>query len=190
LLAAVRLDLNQLMNCSGDRSTQNALLESMDQRLMEAISSLRRLAFNLRPRVLDEDGLFYALQGLRQDFANQHSIRCDLLAREEDLHLDDAASTAVFRVIQEALTNIARHARASRVMIRLARQSERLVVAVEDDGCGISATHVKRQGAMGLLGMRERIEALGGEFAVVPAFPRGTRCDISLPLEQVSSHNL
>ncbi len=97
------------------------LISGMESNLLTAIASLRRIATNLRPRALDEGGLYFALQGLRDEFIERHGIACSCLADEAELRLDDAASTAIFRIVQEALTNIARHAGASSVTVYLYR---------------------------------------------------------------------
>ncbi|MET0982163.1 MAG: histidine kinase, partial [Telluria sp.] len=121
LLASLRMDLTLLSEACGSSPEALHLIKGMDGNLLTAITSLRRIATNLRPRALDEGGLYFALQGLRDDFVERHGIACALFADEAELRLDDAASTAVFRIVQEALTTVARHAQATSVTMNLYR---------------------------------------------------------------------
>ena len=143
------------------------LLHGMDSLLVTAISSLRRIAGNLRPRALDEGGLYFALQKLRHDFLLRHAVHFELMADEGDLVLDDALSTAIYRIMQEALTNIARHAGASRITIALHRIDSTLSITVQDDGKGITDRDLEKAASLGLLGMRERVWGLKDRKSVV-----------------------
>lgn len=147
---------------------------------MSAITSLRRIASNLRPRALDEGGLYYALESLCHDFVNRYGIACQMQANEEELILDDAYTTAIFRIVQEALTNISRHAEASKVLLSVQRQQHELQIEIQDDGRGIAEQDMDKAMAFGLLGMRERVRALHGEITILS--DNGTRISIRLPL--------
>jgi signal transduction histidine kinase len=109
-----------------------------------------------------------------------------LYADEAELRLDDAASTAIFRIVQEALTNIARHAGASHVTMNLYRVDNHLLVTIRDDGRGIQPADMEKAESLGLIGMRERVWAMGGEITVAGDDPPGTRIDIMLPLPQAA----
>ena len=181
LLATLRMDLALLQQHeAGANGTR--LIKGMEQNLLTAITSLRRIATNLRPRSLDEGGLFFALQGLRDDFVERYSIACTLYADEAELRLDDTASTAIFRIVQEALTNIARHAEAGNVTITLYRINGEVLLTVRDDGRGIAATDMEKAQSLGLVGMRERVWAMDGDITISSDEPPGTRIDIVLPL--------
>jgi PAS domain S-box-containing protein len=182
LLASLRMDLTLLQNASDNSADKLRLMKGMEDNLLTAIASLRRIATNLRPRSLDEGGLFFALQGLRDDFVERHGIPCALFADESELRLDDTASTAIFRIVQEALTNIARHAQASNVTMNLYRLNGDLLITIRDDGRGISAQDMEKAESLGLIGMRERVWALNGEITISSDEPPGTRIDIVLPL--------
>jgi PAS domain S-box-containing protein len=181
LLASLRMDLALLQQHATDAPSAR-LIKGMEQNLLTAINSLRRIATNLRPRALDEGGLFFALKGLRDDFVERYGIACMLYADEGELVLDDAASTAIFRIVQEALTNIARHAGASNVTITLYRINGELLLTVRDDGRGIAAGDMEKAQSLGLVGMRERVWAMDGEITISSDEPPGTRIDIVLPL--------
>jgi signal transduction histidine kinase len=180
LLATLRLDLTLLQQQPMPNDASRQLLASMDQLLLTAITSLRRIASNLRPRALDEGGLYFALESLRQEFVARHGIVCTLEANEEELVLNDAYSTAIFRIVQEALTNIARHANAGRVELVLHRLDHMLRLTIQDDGRGIAEQDMDKSLSFGLVGMRERVWAIHGEIAIIS--DGGTRIDIRLPL--------
>ncbi|MFA6069296.1 MAG: PAS domain-containing sensor histidine kinase, partial [Janthinobacterium sp.] len=184
LLATLRGDLTLVRQHSDTTGALQALLQSMDGLLVTAITSLRRIASNLRPRALDEGGLYFALQKLRHDFLLRRAIHFDLLADEADLVLDDARSTAIYRIVQEALTNIARHAEASHITIALHRIDSSLAITIQDDGHGIAEHDLEKAAALGLLGMRERVWGLNGSIHIgTDNELGGTRIDISLPMQ-------
>jgi PAS domain S-box-containing protein len=184
LLASLRMDLALLQQAEGNSAHSLRLMRGMEANLATAIASLRRIATNLRPRALDDGGLYFALQGLRDDFTKRYNIACNLYADEAELQLDDAASTAVFRIIQEALTNIARHADARNVTLNLYRLNGELLVTIRDDGRGIRPADMEKAGSLGLVGMRERVWGMQGEIVVASDDPPGTRIDIVLPIRQ------
>ena len=101
LLATLRVDMSLLMQQPVADKFTRELLAGMDGRLLSAITSLRRIASNLRPRALDEGGLYFALQSLRHEFEERHGVACALVAREDELVLNDRYSTAIFRIVQE-----------------------------------------------------------------------------------------
>lgn len=182
LLASLRMDLTLLQKEPEAGAAGRRLMQGMEDNLLTAIHSLRRIATNLRPRALDEGGLYFALQGLRDEFVERHGIACSLFADEAELRLDDAASTAIFRIVQEALTNIARHAGAASVTMYLYRIDSQLLVSIRDDGRGIQAADFDKAQSLGLIGMRERVWGMHGEISVSADEPPGTRIDIVLPL--------
>ena len=184
LLASLRMDLTLLSRIDHLPEASVHLIGGMETNLLTAITSLRRIATNLRPRALDEGGLYFALQGLRDEFVERHGIACTLLADETELRLDDAASTAVFRIVQEALTNIARHAGATSVVLNLYRLNNELLVTIRDDGRGIRAEDMDKAESLGLVGMRERVWGMHGEISIGSDEPPGTRIDIVLPMAE------
>lgn len=179
LLATLRVDLALLQRQVREPGARK-LLDGMDDLVMAAITSLRRIASNLRPRALDEGGLYFALESLRQEFVSHYGIACRLHANEEELILDDAYSTAIYRIVQEALTNITRHAQASRVDLSLRRVDDLLDISIQDDGHGIAAQDMDKASSYGLIGMRERVWALHGDISILN--DGGTRIMVRLPL--------
>ena len=186
LLAALRMDLSLLQRDSLLTEKTQKTVRSMDQLILTSITTLRRIASDLRPRALDEGGLYYALKTLQKDFKNRHKIDCELIADEEQLTLDDAHSTAIFRVIQESLTNVTRHAVASVVQIEFQRDASSIRFSIRDNGRGIDEDDMKKTRSFGLVGMRERIKAMHGEFSVTSTPGEGTLLEINLPLSTSS----
>ena len=188
LLATLRVDLTLARQHADMTPPLLSMLLQMDSLLVTAISSLRRIASNLRPRALDEGGLYFALQSLRHDFLLRQAVHFELMADEGDLVLDDERSTAIYRIVQEALTNIARHAEASHITIALHRIDSMLSITIQDDGKGITDRDLEKAASLGLLGMRERVWGLNGSIQIgADSELGGTRIDIMLPMHAPAS---
>jgi PAS domain S-box-containing protein len=153
-----------------------------------AIQTVRRIATELRPAVLDHFGLCAAVEWLAGDMAKKGGMRhtCTLPA---EFKPSQELSTTVFRIVQEALTNVVRHSGASRVDVRMEVSPSALVVSVTDNGRGLPSESLKRPISLGLLGMRERAAALGGHVEILPNNPSGTTMQALFPLTLVSAGN-
>jgi signal transduction histidine kinase len=136
----------------------------------------------LRPGVLDDLGVVAAIEWQAHDFQKRSGIRCRFQSNVEDIDLDPGRSTALFRIFQETLTNIARHAEATAVNIKLTRKDAELILEVRDNGRGISAGELSGTGSLGLLGMRERAHSLGGEVQIEGRQGKGTTVIARIPL--------
>lgn len=156
------------------------MIEEMHSHVDSATKVVRRIASNLRPAALDL-GLLPALEWLAEDFSRRWKIGCKLDGSKVKIVLDDLHSTAVFRVVQESLTNVARHANAQAVVIALHQNKQQLRVIVKDNGRGFDATAVSNGAGFGLFGMRERLLALGGTLQIESAPGMGTAVTIELP---------
>jgi PAS domain S-box-containing protein len=159
-----------------------ARLQSMLGRLDSMIGTVRRIATELRPGALDDLGLCDAIEDHVHAFQVRSGIAVELAPFELDVDVDKARATAVFRILQELLTNVARHAGATRVRVSLRVERDTLMLRVEDDGLGITKEQVTSTSSLGLLGIRERALAFGGECRVDGAPKRGTCVDIRIPL--------
>lgn len=157
-------------------------LSSMTAMIDETIDVVRRISAELRPGVLDDLGLLAAIEWQAHESERRLGVRCTVTSSLSDEKLDRAVSTAVFRIFQEAMTNVARHAGASDVAVSLERVGDELRLDVIDDGRGITPEEALRPASLGLLGIRERARRLGGVAHVGPASPRGTRVTLRLPL--------
>ena len=182
LLAALRIDLSLLQKQAGQPEASTIQLDNMDAILTSAIAALRRIATEVRPRALDEGGLYFALQSLRNDFIAQHGIDCELIAQEVDLILNEQLSTAVFRIVQEALTNVYRHANARWVHISLERQTDVLLIRIRDDGRGIGEGDFRTRLRSGLKEMTERIRTLRGKISFCNQPTGGLQIEVWLPV--------
>lgn len=159
-----------------------AQLTSMINMIDSAIQQVRKIAAELRPRVLDDLGLVPAIEWQVQEFQARTGIRCRLFTNTEEIHLDQELATAVFRILQESLTNIARHAYATRAEITLNVAPDRLLLEVRDDGVGISNDVIGSPSSLGLLGMKERATLLGGSLTVKGEHKQGTTVTVEIPL--------
>jgi signal transduction histidine kinase len=185
-LTALKMDIAWIARraSSGAEST-GALLEklgAMSDLTDGVIRQIRRISAELRPGVLDDLGLIAAIEWQAQDFQRRTGTPCSVRANASEVAMGRDASTAVFRVFQEALTNVTRHAQAERVDVRVEVTSDALALEVFDDGIGIAPEAVRSPKSLGLLGMRERTRRLGGSVSVCGADPRGTRVALRVPL--------
>ena len=171
---------------NGD-DTLAARLSRMEGMLRNTIAGTRRIAADLRPLMLDDLGLVPSLEWLAESFSQSSGVACTLAVGEGDLALPKAHASAVFRIVQESLTNVARHARATRAEITLARDRDDLVVAVSDDGTGFSPSAPRKPNSFGLFGLRERASLMGGEATITSAPGQGTRVEVRLPLEAAAT---
>lgn len=163
---------------------RTAYLETLIDQTFDAA---HRIAANLRPATL-ELGIVAALRQQCQEFGRTTGIACRFSAPAGPLTLDADAAIAVFRIAQEALTNVAKHARATHVRMRLARRADSLVLTLTDDGCGYAPK--PRKGGVpgfGILGMSERAAAFGGHLEIDAATPRGTRVSLYIPLDAAAT---
>ncbi|MEO5693988.1 MAG: sensor histidine kinase [Usitatibacter sp.] len=144
------------------------------------ISSVRRIASGLRPEVLDEIGLSAAIEWHGREFSRRTGIRCNVEIAQGFADPDKERSTALFRIFQELLTNVARHADATRVMVRMS-DGDALRLKVEDNGRGIQQQQFEEARSLGFLGLRERVQAFGGSIDVRGQEGKGTTVAISIP---------
>lgn len=161
------------------RKKTKALTEHIDA----TIETVRRISSELRPSVLDHFGLAVALEWQANDFQKRTGIPCVVHTNLADRLLDQALSTALFRIFQETLTNVIRHAGATRVNVSLREDHSRVTLEVRDNGRGITKQEISNSKSLGLLGMRERAALLGGTFNITRV-PRGsgTQVTVDIPL--------
>jgi PAS domain S-box-containing protein len=183
-LTALKMDLFSLQN-TVPAPLRDPLLVKTDEmaKLIDAmVDKVRTLATELRPAVLDSLGLSAAVEWAVRQFARRTRIECALDLPAEPLRLDADRSTDLFRILQEALTNVARHAHASRVDVHLRATPREVVLEVHDNGCGITESQTENVRSFGLLGMRERALPWGGELGVRMAPQGGTSVIACIPL--------
>src|SRR5665213_895789 len=147
----------------------------------QSVIDLQRIAADLRPMILDELGLVSAVQWLTQNFTERSDLTIELSFDREDVTYASDVSTAAFRIVQEALTNIVRHSRATLATLAVRHADGALQLEISDNGQGIDLTQSKRK-QLGLLGMRERAHMLGGSMEMESVRGQGTRIHVRLPL--------
>jgi PAS domain S-box-containing protein len=183
LLTALKMDLSSLKeHLAGDELRGKA--EEMGRLLDQTVAATRRISADLRPLMLDDLGLADAAGWLVEDFCKRSGIDCHMeTAGVEALgEVSKSVATAVYRAIQESLTNIARHSGAKSAWVLLAVQEQSILVEVEDDGRGIAPADISKSRSLGLKGMRERITYLGGSLEITRAPRGGTRLRVRVPL--------
>ncbi len=179
-LTALRIDLNWLRGKCGGAGPQVGERLGASLGLVErTVDAVRRISEDLRPRMLDDLGLAAAVEHHVARFSERTGIAVDLAMNREEFDLDGRTATAIFRVVQEALTNIARHAGAHRATVRIDESDAIIRLVIEDDGRGLEQNAGRK--TFGLLGMRERIKMLGGELEIDGASGRGTRIEARIP---------
>jgi signal transduction histidine kinase len=155
---------------------------SLSAHIDSTIQTVRRISTELRPGILDHLGLVAALEWQANEFQTRTGIRCDVRTKLLDPALDPEIATAFFRIFQETLTNVIRHAGATHVTVHLKEAPGRIILEVKDNGRGISTEEVSNPQSMGLLGMKERAALLGGDFKIGRVRGgTGTKVAVSIP---------
>ena len=184
-LLALKIEAEILANRTRDRHARLHERAAATVRQIDlTIRSVRQIINDLRPNVLDL-GLNAAVDWQVTDFARRTGIECELVEDETEHHLDDHCATAFFRILQESLNNVARHARASKVRIDLHQHADMLTMTIRDNGIGIQPGSRNRNGSFGLVGIEERVNILGGSFSISSGPDTGTTIVVTIP---VSGH--
>ena len=183
-LTALKIDVVWMKQNLGAPAAELAgKLTEMQLLLDGTVSATRRISADLRPLVLDDLGLAAAAEWLVQNFTTRTGVPCEL-AMARELELREPYATTVFRVLQESLTNIAKHASATQVEVSLQREGGEVVLDVSDNGAGFSTAAPRKPASFGLMGVRERAALLGGEVSIDSAPGRGTRVQLRLNVKE------
>lgn len=164
---------------------QKPLLEkarSMGDLIDATIRTVQRLSGELRPGLLDDLGLAAAIEWQAEEFQKRTGLPCAVRVELQNAALSREHTTAIFRIFQETLTNVLRHARATRVSVRLQTRGNQLTLEVDDNGRGITEEEIRRTNAFGLIGMHERVLAMKGQMAINGRLGRGTTVTVTVPL--------
>jgi signal transduction histidine kinase len=167
---------------SGGLAEQAAKVHEIELAATRTIRAVRRIATDLRPGILDELGIEAAIKWMAKNFQNRTGISCKVVVPRVDRILDPTRSTAIFRIVQEALTNIMRHAAASQVNVRMEKKDNALVLEVRDNGIGIKDDRIFDSKSLGLIGIRERVLLLEGEVLISGKPGEGTVVRVTLPV--------
>lgn len=190
-LTAVKLDLSSLRRrlASGGLVELSENVRENERTISRILLSVRRIATDLRPGVLDELGVAAAIDWMAKDFQKRTGVNCNVTVRRVGRISDNALATSIFRIAQESLTNIMRHAVATKVNVILEKKENTLVLEVTDDGVGIPDQRIVDTNSLGLAGIRERVLLLGGEAVISGKPGKGTRVRVTLPLGEWAGGN-
>jgi signal transduction histidine kinase len=181
-LTGLKMDLAWLeRRLPEDQTVLREKTQAMARLIDTTTQSVRQLSTALRPGLLDDLGLLAALDWLARDFQSRTGIHCECVSALEEDPVGREPATHLFRIVQEALTNIARHANATAVTIRLAEDAGWVVLVVQDDGKGITEQEMTSARGLGLVGIRERALLLGGEVIFTGVPGRGTTVTVKVP---------
>ena len=187
-LTALKMDLSWLKNrLPAGEKPLHAKARQMEKLADATIESVRRISQELRPGLLDDLGLAAAIEWQAADFQNRSGIVCKAQLEADDLDLDRDLATVLFRIFQETLTNIARHAVASKVNVRLERKEGRIILTVRDNGRGITKKQIDDGRSFGIIGMRERAHLFGGDLQITGRREAGTTVTVGIPLSGPSA---
>ncbi len=192
-LTALKMGIAALevqLAASNARPAALAATTGLQRQIDVMMASLRRLASDLRPPMLDDLGLAAALEWLVDDFTHRYDFETVVEASLDETSFTPSASTTIYRIVQEALTNVAKHAEARHVLIAISTSADTCTVRIEDDGRGTELDYKRRPRAFGLLGMRERARQLGGFVQIASTPGAGFAIAVHLPLSaiQADSH--
>jgi signal transduction histidine kinase len=178
-LTAIKFDVLRLPKRQAQAESAGSALEAIAKTIDSTIETVQRISSDLRPGVLDL-GLGPAIEWQAAEFQRRTQIQCELMVQDLGL-LHPKSSTTMFRILQETLTNVARHSGAKRVDVTLEDGEDRVTLTVADDGIGIEAEHLDSDHSLGIVGMRERVTLLGGELAIFRRPDGGTAVRASIP---------
>jgi len=183
-LTALKLDLSSLekMFSSGRLDNPSGKVRAMERDVGRIIRTVRKISTDLRPGVLDEFGLADAIEWQAKNFQKKTGIVCKVTLPTLEMITDTVRSTAIFRIFQEALTNVMRHAAASQVTVGLEEKNNLLLLEVRDNGIGITEDRIFDAKSLGLTGIRERVLQLGGDVSISGNPGKGTLVKVTIPL--------
>ncbi|RQR25065.1 sensor histidine kinase [Burkholderia sp. Bp9143] len=182
-LATLKNDLEWLLDHVPQDDAQLARkIAAMHALARGAVTATRRIASDLRPLMLDDLGFAAAMQWLVEDFQRRHGMACTLHVEPGELQLDEPYATAVFRIAQEALANVARHAAASSATVTLVYLDETIALTIRDDGAGFDPGAPRKSGSFGLVGLRERAYLVGGTLRIDTTLGEGTTVEVDIPV--------
>jgi signal transduction histidine kinase len=179
-LLALRIEVDLLASRTGRHPRLNARTRWMLEQIDAAVKSVRQIINDLRPNVLDL-GLTAAVDWQIAEFQRRTGLSCELVSHNNDLHVSDRCATTLFRILQESLTNVSRHARATKVRVELAVDPESISMTISDNGIGLTTAGAPKPGSFGLVGIEERVRILGGKCIITGSPHAGTTIHVSIP---------
>ena len=185
-LTVLKMDLAWLRKRLPGR--QISLLEktdTMSQLINKTIQTVKKISTDLRPGLLDDLGLAAAIEWQAEEFQKRTGIKCKITIEPKDISLDKDRNTAIFRIFQETLTNVARHAEASEVNVSLKQRNGQIELRVRDNGRGITEGQISNPKSFGLIGIRERVKIFGGNSILKGSPGKGTIMTVRIPIQDI-----
>lgn len=190
LLTALKMDLSWLnKQLPLDLPLCHEKIATMNRHLDDGIGSVRKIIADLRPSILDHLGLLAAIDWKLDEFKEQSGIQCTLTMPDNNIVMDEGRDIAVFRIMQEALTNIKLHSKAGHVAIDVEIDANNLMMKITDNGCGMTKSQMHKTGKYGILGMHERARHFGGEVSITSDPGKGTTLKLNMHLTSNGSDN-
>ncbi len=187
-LTAMKIEImliSKKLNGDGEMLGKLGLVTNM---IDDTIKTIRKISTRLRPRLLDQLGFLPAVEWEMKDFQGRTGITCELFVEDENFDFSSVDSTALFRIFQESLTNVARHSKATNVDVTIGTGTGRMIkMIVKDNGIGISDSAMRKNNSLGILGMNERALALDGSLEVVSPPEGGTEVIVTAPINQLEA---
>ena len=185
LLTVLKMDVSWLnKKIGGENSMVKEKLSEILNLVDTTVRSIRRIASELRPTLLDDLGLYAAMEWHLEEFERRSGIRRELVIPENELALSDSLKIGIFRIFQESLTNVARHSEAKNVNVSLLQKDNQLILTIRDNGIGFEQGPMATKKTLGLLGMKERSMMMGGVYNITSARGAGTTVTVIIPLSK------
>ncbi len=190
-LSAIKMDICMLIKKLSEMEGSDKAVEafaqarSMTPMIDQTIDMVRKISGELRPQLLEELGLIPAIERYLEEFQNRSGISCKLSLNVKTVKVDRTHAVGIFRIIQEALTNVMRHAKATSISIRITKNKESFILEIEDNGIGIKTNKINNIKSIGILGMRERAMLIGGELSITSKRGSGTMITLAIPFKAI-----
>jgi len=182
ILTAINIDVSWIEEMlEEDRNEISDKAQEVSELVTKAIGKVQKISSELRPTLLDDLGITAAIEWQINKFQNRTGIRCHFVCRPAELHLTNKPSTEIYRIFQETMTNVARHAEATEVEITLTKSDESVVLEVKDNGRGITDEEISNSRSIGLVGIRERAYSLHGDLKINGEPGKGSCVMVTFP---------
>jgi PAS domain S-box-containing protein len=184
VLTALKIQVSLLATkLNKDQEPLKQKINSLSEMIDSSVESVQKISAKLRPGILDELGLIAAIEWQTEEFEKMTNIKCSLVLPKEELTLEKDKSTAIFRIFQESLTNIARHSEATRVQLSLLNYQSNIYLEIQDNGKGITQEQIRDFKSLGIHGMEERALVFGGQVSIEGIAGKGTKVKVEIPMD-------
>ncbi len=184
LMTALNIDMNWLAENLPDEGPLREKTDSMLGLIDTIIDNIWRISYELRPSILDELGLIPAIEWYINETEKKSGISCSFSRDLDDIEIEEKKSLSIYRIVQESLTNLVRHSRASDAEVELVKTAGHLKLTISDNGTGITDEQLNDRKSFGIIGMKERVNSMGGEITITGKPGRGTRVEVFIDLQQ------